>query len=433
VPGLTVQPGAATFSGATARDRLVAALDAPPDTLHCAGRILTATGYAGRRPVCVAASDATAAHGALGTGEADALIALFEQAAAQRIPLLLLLDSAGANVEQGLAALGAFRHLFRAALHARLTGVPMLAVLGRSCFGGASMLACLCHGRSFLAQTRLSTSGPAIIQAADAAAAPDRASVNTVIGSAARLALHPHDALREDRLAAVRDTVAAWLASDPPALDLEADHASLQHRLQQAGAFRLPAANPDPTLHARLSALLPRGYAPALQGHLFCALPPGSSRRAVFLGALGGEPIGAADCWRLADWVLQAGRTHAGSPVVLVLDARGHAARMLDERLLLSDYLVHLSLSIARLQRAGQRCVLWLPGEASGASYVAFAAAVERVSALPSARIAVLPGHAVRTILRTDALAPAQDWLQTGVADAFLDGRVAAYRRGDVS
>jgi hypothetical protein len=147
----------------------------------------------------------------------------------------------------------------------------------------------------------------------------------------------------------------------------------------------------------------------------------------VFLGALGGSALGAQQCWILAGWLLRVRDMHPGSPVVLVLDAQGHAARVRDERVLLSDYLVHLSLVIAQLAQDGHRTVLWIPGAASGASYVAFAAPVERVSALPSARIAVLPAAAVRQILGVRAPAGSEDWLATGVADALLDARLEAY------
>ena len=85
---------------------------------------------------------------------------------AQRLrPLFLLLDSAGAKVDEGLAALGAFRRLFREALLTRLAGVPMFALLGRACFGGASMLATLCNARVYSERTLLGASGPAVIQA----------------------------------------------------------------------------------------------------------------------------------------------------------------------------------------------------------------------------------------------------------------------------
>ena len=120
---------------------------------------------------------------------------------------------------------------------------------------------------------------------------------------------------------------------------------------------------------------------------------------------------------------------HPASPLVLMLDSEGHAATVADERVLLADYLVHLSLSIALASRRGHRSVLWILGSASGASYVTFAAAVERVSALPTARLAVLPAVAVRQILGTEQTeaTTAPDWIDAGVVDALLDARLQRY------
>jgi acetyl-CoA carboxylase beta subunit len=421
----------ALFSRASAAQRIQAVLDegeaVPPDAR---GRILLARGMVAGRAVHVAASDPSTAHGAIGTQEADALIGLLEDAQAGREAVLLLLDSAGANVEQGLAALGAFRRLFRAVLQARAARVPMLALLGRSCFGGASMLACACHARSYLPQTRLATSGPAVIEAAagkDELDASDSRAVLDLMGSASRLALHPEDAVREDSLGAARAGAAAWLQGTLHDRGPAAQHAGLRERLHAAGMTPIGLSEGD-ALQPALSALLPPGYQPRVQGSVFCALPAPASARALFLGALGGTPIGTRDCWLLADCLLAAAQTHPRSPVVLVLDARGHAATVRDERVLLSDYLVHLSRVIWHMQGLDHRVVLWIPGEASGASYVAFAAPAERVSALPSARLAVLPTQAVERILREPVPTQSQDWFATGVADALLDRRLAAYR-----
>jgi hypothetical protein len=424
---LTVQTGHPVFSRASAAQRIAALLDEGERALlHRAGQVVTARGCLAGRPVCVAASDPSGSHGAIGTQEAGALVALLEEAQRLREPVVLVLDSAGANVEQGLAALGAFRRLFRAALAARMADLPMLALLGRSCFGGASMLACLCQARSYLPQTRLATSGPAVIEGASGKAqfdATDARAVTDLIGSAGRVTLNAQDAVREDALDAARAAVEAFLANRPAGGSLAERHAHLGARLRSAGVEASDAS----VDRAALVALLPPGYQPDVHGSVFCARPQAGSGRAVFCGALGGTPIGAAACWQLADWLLAVEGLHRGSPVVLALDADGHAASVSDERALLSDYLVHLSCIIAHLAGRGHRAVLWIPGCASGASYVAFAAPVERVSALPSAQIAVLPARAVRQILGERAQAGSTDWFETGVADALLDSRLAGY------
>ena len=83
----------------------------------------------------------------------------------------------------------------------------------------------------------------------------------------------------------------------------------------------------------------------------------------------------------------------------------------------------------AWLGQCGHSMSLCIPGAAAGAVYVAFAAPVERVSALPSARIRILPEAAVRQILRTRAEQPSdpEALVHSGVIDAFLDSRPDSY------
>ena len=93
------------------------------------------------RPLRVALVENRIASGSIGKAEVAKLVPLFAISAREKSPVVLFLDSAGARVSEGLEALGAFRRLFREALAARVAGAPVAAVLGRNCFGGASMLA----------------------------------------------------------------------------------------------------------------------------------------------------------------------------------------------------------------------------------------------------------------------------------------------------
>ncbi len=148
--------------------------------------------------------------------------------------------------------------------------------------------------------------------------------------------------------------------------------------------------------------------------------------RPIFAGALGGEPLNAADSLELARLLLEARAARPEAPIVLLLDASAHAASLEDERLLLSDYLVHLSLVIAALAQAGHRVALWIVGRASGASYVAFAAAADTVSAAVDAQIEILPPAVRERIVgkRGTRAAGAQAWLAARVADAMLEQRI---------
>jgi hypothetical protein len=412
------------FSELSPEQRVAALLDGNVMQPRRAGAVLTASGVLNGRHVYLAATDPAIARGAIGMAEADALATMLRSAREHAAPALLVLDSAGARVDEGLRALGAFRRLFREALHAKLAETPLLALLGPICFGGASLLAGLCERRIYLQQTRMATSGPALIESAsgkDRLDAADRSAVQALLGAQARASLHPEDTVADDAAAAMREAAVRAVESERPTLELGDEHARLRARL--AGAGMLQHASAQGTDSAALARVLPAGYVPTIAGSAFLAQPPERSGKAVFLGSVG-APVSAATCWHLADWLLAIGDTQPGSPVVLVLDAEAHAATVEDERVLLADYLVHLSLCVAALARTAPRTVLWLPGAASGASYVAFAAPVDRVCALPAARIAILPPAAVHQILGdevTTAASP-QDWVQTGVADALLDG-----------
>jgi len=416
------------FSSADARARVAAAFDAGPAQIQRHRALVTGEGQIEGTQVIVAATDPAQLRGAIGTVEACALAQSMSQARAHGTPMVLMLDSSGARVDEDLSALGAFRFLFREALGARLDNLRMLALLGNACFGGASLLASICARRSYLPHTLLAASGPRVIQASQGAErfdARDAQGVREMLGSAARRAWHPQDGERGDTLAAARAEVREWIRDADAALDLEHAQARLEQRLAcvaQPASDTSPARDPDPS---SLAALLPPGYTARFGGRLAWALPI-STGKPVFIGALGGSPLDAADSARLSAQLLDLRISHPRSPVVLLLDASAHAATLHDEQLLLSDFLVHLSLVIASLARAGHRVALWIVGRASGASYVAFAAAAHSVSAAVDAQIEILPAGARASIIGTGASPPADahGWLAARVADAILEQRL---------
>jgi hypothetical protein len=423
------------FSDLSPPQRVDALLDPgsfEPDGV--AGSLVLGCGRIDGLQVCVVATDPAAARGAIGVAESRGICSLLSRARDDGAPIVLLLDSSGARVDEGLPALGAFRVLLRETLFTRLATLPMLAVVGRACFGGASLLACTCSHRQYLMGARFAASGPAVIEGAMGAAHFDsrnRAGVDALMGSAVRVEADSHGALVEDAPSAVSAAVRGWMRdiqTRTQAWSPQTEHELQGARLVAAGVAAVHT-DVSAAVSARLAAILPRGCQPQVEADSFCALPPVGSRGAAFLGTLSGAPVGAATCWQLTDWLLALHRDHPASPVVLLLDADGHAATVTDERLLLSAYLVQLSLTLAWLRAAGHRIVLWIPGRASGASYVTFAAPVDVVSALPSAQIEILPAAAVKQIVKAPqntAAGPAA-MLEAGVADGLLDERLHHY------
>jgi hypothetical protein len=394
--------------------------------------LIAGSGRLEGQPVWVAATDPGRARGALGVVEVEALCALFRMARREPHPLLFIVDSAGANVDEGLAALGAFRRVFREALLTRLAGVPMLALLGKSCFGGASMLACMCGVRVYSSQTLLAVSGPGVIEALGGKAeldAADSGQVRALMGGEKRTELGPGEQLAADSIVAFRDSAAQLVGDGALISDWMTQHSMLGERLLRSATSAASITSRDHLSLRRLERLLPPGYVSAAREHVCLALPSAGSERPAFLGLLGGGAVGADACWQLADALLGLHACNPNSPVLLLLDAVGHAATRRDEAAMLSAYLAHLSLVGGWLAQCGHQVSLWLPGAAAGAVYVAFAAPAERVLALYSARIRILPEAALRQILGVSAEpADGPDALvRAGVIDGFLDRRLEGY------
>ena len=127
-----------SFSASNPAERVATLLD--PGSFRATARdarcALTAgTGTVGGTGVAIAATDRDIAGGSFGVVESQALSALLQQCRNDRVPVILCLDSAGARLDEGLPALGAFRQLI-AISRSQLAGCR------RSRFWGATALGC---------------------------------------------------------------------------------------------------------------------------------------------------------------------------------------------------------------------------------------------------------------------------------------------------
>ena len=231
------------FSELTPLQRIGVVLDAGSfEPSSPSGSLVHGRGRIGADQVYVAATDPAAARGAVGVAECRGMSELLARARDEGAPVVLLLDSSGARVDEGLPALGAFRGLLRETLLTRLARSPMLAVVGRACFGGASLLACTCGHRHYLTGARLAASGPAVIEGAVGAArfdARNHASVDALMGSAARVEIDAEGSLIEDAPDSVGSAVRGWLRDvqvQPQAWSPDAEHDLQGARLFATGA-----------------------------------------------------------------------------------------------------------------------------------------------------------------------------------------------------
>ncbi|HSN20024.1 MAG TPA: carboxyl transferase domain-containing protein [Usitatibacter sp.] len=402
------------------RDALAEALRLQP-LGEPAGNVTAARGTLEGRVVHAALVENRTASGAIGVAEAEKLSALFRVAALQRSPLVLFLDSAGAKVSEGLAALGGFRHLYRAGLDAVFAGSPVAAVLGRNCFGGSSMLAFLARRRLFAPQSRLGMSGPAVIAAASGMNVLDeafQAMAEAAMSPAARAGASPLNTEWTPQL-----DLAEWLRTtlepreEPIAIASAKRHEGLAARIPGTGAAR-PW---DSVRRADLERIYPEGCALEENGGLLRGIGRDAKGEAQLVGLVGRQPLRAQRAWEFSDLVWR----HVERPparLEVLLDCASHAPSLEDERAVQSEYVVDMAFALATLARAGTQVGLTVLGQAGGGVYVALAAPAARVSAVHGADIQVLPGAAVAAILGSsrEALPSFDNYRAARVADEEL-------------
>ena len=393
-----------------------------------AGNLLIGRGTLDGRPVRAAFVENRAASGSLGTLECERLAALFAICARERSPFVLFLDSAGAKVSEGLAALGAFRKLYRAGIEAAFGGVPIAALLGRNCFGGSSMLAHLAPQRLFDATTQLAMSGPSILAAGAGTTALDemfRAMADAALSSSSRAKASPSNRVWE-----AGEDLRPWLAG---ALASRGDAAAALRLRHEALAARLApqaASGPAEAVRRRdLEKIYAQGYEARERQGVIAGAGRRDATEEAFVGVVGKSPLGVQRAWLFADEVW---RLAAKPPAHLevFLDCATHAARLDDERIVLTEFIVDMAFALAASAAAGARVGLTVLGKAGGGVYVALAAPAARVTAVHGADIQVLPGAAVAAILgeSRDEAASFAEYRSAGVADeevklGFVPGR----------
>ena len=400
----------------TLRDALAADLAFVPSGTP-AGNVTAGHGTLDGRPVHVALVENRTASGAIGTAEARRLGALFDVAAAERAPVVLYLDSAGAKVSEGLRALGAFRALYRSGLDCALKGAPIAAVLGRNCFGGSSMLAHLAPRRLLSPGTQLAMSGPAVIASASGMNPLDdmfRAMAEATLSAASRAKASAANTVWDPAAGPAHWLRDALAAAGDAAAGFRARHASL------AARFERPLAPPawESVRRRDLERIYDGGYEAresegVLEGR---GVRAGAEER--FVGLVGKGALNAARAWRFAEiaW------SHLDSPperLEVYLDCASHAARLDEERIVLTEFVVDMGAALASVGSRGASVGMTVVGKAGGGVYVALAAPAARVASLYGADIQVLPGSAVAAILGEAAeSAPAfDDYRAAGVAE----------------
>lgn len=105
--------------------------------------VITGWGTIHGRRVCVAAEDFTVIGGTLGEVHAQKICNLQDLAFDMKVPLILLNDSGGARIEEGILSLSGYGGMFQR--HVKASGViPQIAAILGPCSGGACYSPALC-------------------------------------------------------------------------------------------------------------------------------------------------------------------------------------------------------------------------------------------------------------------------------------------------
>jgi len=125
----------------TARERVNALLD-PESFVEVglfASGVITGFGTVEDRPVYVYAQDYTKDAGAMDAAQADKIVRIMDLAAMTGAPIVAMMDSAGADLTQGAAALDAYARIMKKT--AQISGVvPQISVVMGPCAGGAACI-----------------------------------------------------------------------------------------------------------------------------------------------------------------------------------------------------------------------------------------------------------------------------------------------------
>ena len=132
----------------TARERLAQLLDADsfveigqfaggnPADGFLGAAVVTGFGEIGGRQVAVYAQDFSIRGGTLGRAEGQKIIALLDKAMMMKIPVISMLDSGGARIQEGVVALGQYGRIFKKTCEASGL-IPQISMILGPCAGGA--------------------------------------------------------------------------------------------------------------------------------------------------------------------------------------------------------------------------------------------------------------------------------------------------------
>jgi acetyl-CoA carboxylase carboxyltransferase component len=124
--------------------------------------VIAGSGCIDGRPVFCYAQDSTLLGGSLGEAHAESILRVMRLAAESRVPLIACIESAGARMHEGVAALAGYGRIFRE--HVRMSGeVPQISVITGHAAGGGSYAPALTDFVVMTDNATMFLTGPAIV------------------------------------------------------------------------------------------------------------------------------------------------------------------------------------------------------------------------------------------------------------------------------
>ncbi len=127
--------------------------------------VVAGAGRVGGRPVFCYAQDAAFMGGSLGEAHADSIVRVLELAGKSGVPAVGFVESGGARLQEGHAALAGYGRIFRASVELS-SRVPQITVVGGVAAGGGAYSPALTDFVVMTESARMFLTGPKIVEAA---------------------------------------------------------------------------------------------------------------------------------------------------------------------------------------------------------------------------------------------------------------------------
>jgi acetyl-CoA carboxylase carboxyltransferase component len=124
--------------------------------------VLAASGLIDGRPVLCYASDPTCFAGSLGEAQADAVVRILQLARRVRVPVIGVIDSVGARLQEGVTALDGYGRVFREVV-ATSRVVPQISIVAGVAVGGAAYCSALTDFVVMSEDAQMFLTGPRVL------------------------------------------------------------------------------------------------------------------------------------------------------------------------------------------------------------------------------------------------------------------------------